>query len=130
MTIGDRIKALREEKGISQEELSKLVGVKDKSSVCKIEKAGDNISRQSITKYAEALGVSVGELMGWNDLPPSKEETVLLQVYDELWRKGYDLPTSPDQFKECFMFYSSYTKTPRNVQSAVHNLLASDEQDP
>ena len=130
MTIGDRIKAIREAKGISQEELSKLVGLKDKSSVCKIEKAGNNISRQSIEKYAEALGVSVGKIMGWDEIPPSIEETNLLDVYGDLWRKGYDLPTTPKQIREFFNFYISYSNAPQNIRVAVQALLGSDEQDP
>lgn len=65
MTVGDRIKHIREEKGISQEELAKKLGLKDKSSVCKIEKAGDNISTNSIRKYADALNTTVARLMGW-----------------------------------------------------------------
>ena len=65
MTVGERIKFIRELKGISQEELAKKLGLKDKSSVCKIEKAGDNISTMSIKRYAKALNTSVARIMGW-----------------------------------------------------------------
>lgn len=65
MTVGERIKVIRESKGISQEELAKRMGLKDKSSVCKIEKAGDNISTKSIKRYADALNTSVAQIMGW-----------------------------------------------------------------
>ena len=65
MTVGDRIRSAREKLGVSQEELAKRLKLKDKSSVCKIEKAGDNISTKSIKKYADALGVSPSFLMGW-----------------------------------------------------------------
>lgn len=64
MTYGDKIKQIREEKQISQEELAKRLGLKDKSSVCKIEKAGNNVSIKSIKKYAEALNTSVAHIMG------------------------------------------------------------------
>lgn len=67
MTVGDRIKNARERLGVSQEELAKRLKLKDKSSVCKIEKAGDHISTKSIKKYADALGVSPSFLMGWEE---------------------------------------------------------------
>lgn len=65
MTVGERIKYAREIRGISQEELAKKLGLKDKSSVCKIEKAGDNVSTKSVKKYADALGTTPSFLMGW-----------------------------------------------------------------
>ena len=65
MTVGERIKTARERLGVSQEDLAKRLNLKDKSSVCKIEKAGDNISTKSIKKYADALGVTPSFLMGW-----------------------------------------------------------------
>lgn len=69
MTVGDRIRTAREKLGVSQEDLAKRLNLKDKSSVCKIEKAGDNISTKSIKKYADALGVSPSFLMGWEQTP-------------------------------------------------------------
>lgn len=67
MTVGERIKLIREEKGLSQEELAKRLGLKNKSSVCKIEKSGNKVSSPSIYKYAEALGTTVARVMGWTD---------------------------------------------------------------
>lgn len=66
MTVGERIRAARENQGLSQEELAKKLGLKDKSSVCKIEKSGDNISTKSIKKYASVLSIKPSELMGWD----------------------------------------------------------------
>lgn len=75
MTVGDRIRSVREHKGISQEELARRLGLKDKSSVCKIEKAGDNVSTTSIKKYAAALNTTIAFLMGWDktDIGPQSE---------------------------------------------------------
>lgn len=67
MTVGERIKIIREEKGLSQEELAKRLGLKNKSSVCKIEKSGNKVSSPSIYKYAKALGTTVARVMGWTD---------------------------------------------------------------
>lgn len=67
MTVGERIKIIREEKGLSQQELAKILGLKNKSSVCKIERSGNKVSSPSIYKYAEALGTTVARVMGWTD---------------------------------------------------------------
>lgn len=58
MTIGDRIRTKREEAGFTQEDLAYMLGLKDKSSVSKIEKSGNNVSVRNVKKYANALGVS------------------------------------------------------------------------
>lgn len=89
MTVGERIKVIRELKGISQEELAKKLGLKDKSSVCKIERAGDNISTMSIKRYAKALNTSVARIMGWanddqvNDYVVEIEEQGMKIVLEE-----------------------------------------------
>lgn len=65
MTVGERIKSARESKGLSQEELAKRMGYAGKSSVCKAETWGDNITTTKVVKFANALGVSFEYLMGW-----------------------------------------------------------------
>ena len=102
MTVGERIRQIRESKGISQEELAKILGLKDKSSVCKIEKAGDDISTKSIKKYATALGVSVAELMGWKDSDPS---------------------VNPDLVVEAVGLYEQIQNLPKDKQAALYNYL-------
>ena len=65
MEIGDRIKARREELGISQEELAKKVGYKSRSSVNKIEIDGRGLPQGKIVAFAKALQTSPAYLMGW-----------------------------------------------------------------
>ena len=67
MTIGDRIKSLRLQKGLSQEELGAKVGVK-KAAINKYEKGiVVNLKQSMIAKLADALGVSPIYLMGFDD---------------------------------------------------------------
>ena len=58
MTIFERIRYLRRQKGMSQEELAKLVGYEGRSAISKVESGERDISQSMIAKYASALGVS------------------------------------------------------------------------
>ena len=68
MTVGERIKEVRELKGMSQDELAKRMGYKDRSSISKIEKDNDdNISMNTVQKAATILNCSPLYLMGWSE---------------------------------------------------------------
>lgn len=63
MTIYERIKALRIERGMSQSELAKKVGYEGRSAISKVENGERDISQSMIKKYADALGVTCIYLM-------------------------------------------------------------------
>lgn len=66
MTMGDRIKYLREKHNMTQDELGELLGVQ-KSAIRKYEKGSvENIKRTSIKKMSEHFGVSPAWLMGFD----------------------------------------------------------------
>lgn len=68
MTIGERIKNKREELALSQTDLAKRMGLSSRSTICKVEKGNeDNLTTDRIAKFAKALGVTPGYLMGWED---------------------------------------------------------------
>lgn len=73
------IKRIREEKGMSQEELARLVGFKSRSSINKIEMGVNDITQSKLVAIANALGVSPGELMGSDDpassAPPTPQKS-------------------------------------------------------
>lgn len=66
MKIGDRIRAEREKKGMTQEELAKKLGYNTRSAVHKIEQKS-SLPTKTLQKIADALDVSLAQLMGWND---------------------------------------------------------------
>lgn len=67
MTMGQKIKELREAKGMTLEELGNKVGV-GKSTVRKWENGMiANMRRDKISKIANALGCSPSYLMGWEE---------------------------------------------------------------
>lgn len=63
MTIGERIKQRRESLRMSQEDLAHAMGLKDKSSISKIESGKPTL--ETVAKAAEALKCSPLYLMGW-----------------------------------------------------------------
>lgn len=90
MTVADRIRLKREELNISQEELAKMIGNKDKSTISKIEKSGDKITMKNIKRIADALGVSSQYLLGWEDeLSEIRKKILRLQFdYEEAKSAG------------------------------------------
>jgi transcriptional regulator with XRE-family HTH domain len=64
-TIGENILHRRKQMGMTQEELAKRLGYKSKSTINKIELGINDIPRNKIEKFAEALGTTPACLMGW-----------------------------------------------------------------
>ena len=59
--FGQRIRALRKERGLSQEELAELSGL-DRTYISGIERGIRNVALRNIETLAEALGVPITEL--------------------------------------------------------------------
>lgn len=81
MTVGERIKKARQDKGITQTELAEHLGYKSRSSINKIEVEGRDIPRSMVVKFAQALGVTPSYLMGWeDDSEPTSESLESLEL--------------------------------------------------
>lgn len=85
MDLGEKMKALREQRGLTLQDVADVVGV-GKSTVRKWEN-GDikNMGRDKIALVAKALNVAPGYLMGWEDEEVQKEESKPLSPLDEKW---------------------------------------------
>lgn len=68
-TIYERIRRLRQERNMSQDDLAKKTGYTSRSTINKIEAGKIDISRAKIKVFADALGVTPAYLMGWEDVP-------------------------------------------------------------
>jgi transcriptional regulator with XRE-family HTH domain len=66
-TIYERIRRLRQEHNLSQDELARKTGYTSRSTINKIEAGKIDISRAKIKTFADALGVTPAYLMGWED---------------------------------------------------------------
>ena len=61
--LGFRLKELRKQKGYSQYQLATLMGYKDHSTLAKVETGVNDITVETLYKYAEVLGVSISEIL-------------------------------------------------------------------
>ena len=94
MTIGERIKTLRERRGMTQDELAIRVGYRHKTSVNKIETGERKLMQDKILAFAKALGVTPEVIMGWapfaevptNDF--TQQESRLIEKYRALDDRG------------------------------------------
>ena len=66
-SIGSRIRARREELGLSQDALGKRLGYKSRSSINKIELDQRNLTQSKIKAIADALETTPAYIMGWED---------------------------------------------------------------
>lgn len=88
MTIYERIRSLRESRGMSQEDLAVLVGYKSRSAINKIESGIRDINQSQIIAFSNALGTSPSFLMGWSEEESnaieSKDVAKLFEYYHKL----------------------------------------------
>ena len=59
--FGQRIQALRKEKGLSQEKFALIIGM-DRTYYASVEAGRRNISLVNIKKIADSIGISLSEL--------------------------------------------------------------------
>lgn len=85
MNLGDRVRERRKALGLSQAELARKIGYKERFAISKIER-GQPIKQNLVVKLAVALDVSPSYLMGWADENGNEiiEETPLERLHREV----------------------------------------------
>jgi len=68
MPTHENIKLLRLQRGISQASLAPMVGYTDRSSIAKIEAGLVDLQESKLRLFAQALGVTVPQLMGYEPI--------------------------------------------------------------
>lgn len=106
MTIGERIKILRKNKNLTQQELATMCGYKSLTTINKIELGINNIPLSVIEKLAFALDVSPSYLMGWEDETRESSEKTTLSEEEKKFISLVSQLTS-DEVKE-FSNYLEY----------------------
>lgn len=91
--MGKRIKELRIKKGMTQEELGNIIGVK-KAAIQKYESGSvENLKRTSIAALSHALECSPTYLMGWEEEPKAFNSQDVTETKIKLIaRKATDIP--------------------------------------
>lgn len=95
--LGDKIKQKREELGLSQEELARILGYKHKSSINKIELGLADVPRAKVPAFAQALGMNVIDFSGWSDerarlsFSYCMEQQMAIQGYNLLYSTEGDI---------------------------------------
>jgi transcriptional regulator with XRE-family HTH domain len=111
MTTGEKIKQLRKQLGMTQEELGNLIGVK-KAAINKYETgAVVNLKRSTIDSLARALHVSPVELLSPDDPPPDdqpKNDDVRLLVRGLNKLTPEQLEQATNMMKIMFAKYADY----------------------
>lgn len=69
MSLGQNIRIYREKLGMTQEDLAKRLGYKDRSTIAKIENDVNDITQSKIVAIAEVLKTTPAALMGWDPQP-------------------------------------------------------------
>ena len=120
LEIYKRIRARREELGISQEELAKRMGYKSRSSINKIEKGENDIPQSKIVAFAQALRTTPEALMGWEQSPaPALGDLPDLTPKDER-----EITRMMDDMKEKLMqeeglMFDGHPASPESIQSIL-----------
>lgn len=84
-TIGESIKARREELGISQSKLADMLGYSDRSSIANIESGKIDVNTNKLIMFAEALQTTVGRLLtGADPVYVSERDKAILMAYKRL----------------------------------------------
>ena len=87
MTIYERIRQCRLNKGMTQSEIAEIMGYTDRSTIAKIETGKVDLFISKVSEFAKVFNVSPMYLMGWT--VDAKLED-LGEVFRELNEEGQD----------------------------------------
>ncbi|MCD7722518.1 MAG: transcriptional repressor LexA [Clostridiales bacterium] len=77
MTVYEKIRYLREQQGMSQQELADKIGYKSRSTINKIELGQRDLTQSKVAAFAKALGVSFAYLIGITDSENQKIKNLM-----------------------------------------------------
>jgi len=98
------------------------MGLRSKSTICKVETGDDNLTTDTVKKYADALETTPAYLMGWKDIPQTITGHHLETV--EVKRVTEDTLNS-----ERNHLFELYQEAPPEIQAAIDTLLGYKKPD-
>lgn len=135
--LGLRIKARRNELGMTQAELAKKLGYKTKSSITKIEQGVSDITQTQVRQFAEALDCTVSYLMGWQTAGSTEKRGMLLEAMmdeiDKRMEKNMYWYDAPDWLKKHQVLFEKIDQLDeeglRRLNMYADDLLASHRRE-
>ena len=120
MNLYERIRQLRISAGMSQDDLARAMGYKDRSMITKIESGKVDISQKKILAFSRVLNTTPAYLMGWTDSYPERPEEYATTSESRIISAGID--RMPKERREqairilqaAFAEYSDYFKEDHN----------------
>lgn len=88
MTTGQIIKTLREQRGMTQEQVAELMGYSHKSSINKIELGKSDLPQSKLVAFAKIFNVTPCELLGVDPQPATEEQ---VREWDEKFNSKLEL---------------------------------------
>ena len=128
MSLGHNIRMFRERLGLSQEELAKRLGYKDRSTIAKIENNVNDITQSKIMAIAEALQTTPAALMGWvsplitSDHVPAAPATIELTTAEQELIKDFRTLNTEGQQK-LLEYASDLHASGRYIKTASDNSI-------
>lgn len=102
MTTGQIIRQLREERGLTQEQLASMMGYSHKSSINKIEMGKADLPQSKLVEFAKVFGVSPCDLLGYE--PPTATEEQK-KIWDEQFNFNQQLKNEVTLIEHIQKFY-------------------------
>lgn len=69
LKLYENIRLCRKAAKMTQEELARRTGYTDRSSIARVEKGEIDLPQSKILQFADALGVTPSQLLGWEEKP-------------------------------------------------------------
>lgn len=120
--LGERLKEIRQVRGLSQEQISKLLGV-NRATVSQIENGKRSLTAHDLSRIADALAISIDSF-----LDPEKEIDVVLEAETARRDKGQMRINVPQKnvrkFKEVLLYVLEQVSSRPNVgETVIYKLL-------
>lgn len=119
--FGQRLRAIRKRKGYSQQRLAEMMGYKDRSTLAKVENGINDITIETLYRYADVIETDVEELLGIKKsrkISPNckvfsfETEGIKVAIREiekkdypavaSIWREVLDVPTTDDDLKKTY----------------------------
>ena len=91
LELYQKIKFLREQLNMSQDELAKKTGYTSRTSIAKIEAGKIDLPQSKISLFADALNTTVADLMGWGPEENTPAGTSESQLSGAMFRLAKEL---------------------------------------